>query len=432
MRIASLCLSLWVMVVVAGCAEWRAPRAGLTEEDEALLAAMVLRSPPVDPNNPDLERDDVAVFGQQLFFDQGLSFVDGGVGVDGGPPTFAVPTAGVSCADCHSPRTWFSDERPARNVSLGLSWTLRNSPSMVNVAFYETWGWDGRADALWAQAVHAYQAPATMAGTALRAARVLQRRYADRYLALYREPLPPELAPDHPQASRFEPPPGVALTPDAQAELDRIYDRFLKALAVYMSRLISRDAPFDRFAEGDELALTPAARRGLGLFLGKAGCIECHRGPAFTDNRFHVVGIGQSGPNVRADVGRELGLAELKRLRFRASSVVPEPSEADRGAFRTKSLRQVAMTAPYMHAGQLATLKDVVWFYNRGGDRDGAGTPSRFMVPLGLSEDEQSDLVLFLEALTGAPVEPRWACDNARETAPGMRRPFPACAGAPP
>lgn len=417
-----------VMALLSGCAEWKAPRPGLTEQDEALLSSMVLKAPPSDPKNPYLTDDAVAVLGQQLFFDQGLSFVDGGVGADGGAPTFAVPTAGVSCADCHSPRTWFSDERAARNVSLGLSWTLRNSPSMVNVAFYETWGWDGRADALWAQSVHAYEAEATMRGSPLRAARVLQARYADRYLAVFGDALPAELRPDHPDRARFEPQSG-ALTPEAQQALDRIYERFLKALATYVSRLVSRQAPFDRFAGGDDLALSAAQRRGLTLFFGKAGCVECHRGPAFTDNRFHALGIAQTGPNVRSDTGRELGLTALAGLRFRASPTVPAPTAADRGLFRTKSLRQVAETAPYLHAGQLATLKDVVWFYNRGGDREGLVPPSRFMVPLGLSEDEQADLVAFLTSLTGQPVEPRWACDNARETQPGMARKFPRCEG---
>ncbi len=105
------------------------------------------------------------------------------------------------------------------------------------------------------------------------------------------------------------------------------------------------------------------------------------------------------------------------------------PTAADVGRFRTKSLRNVSLTGPYMHAGQLETLKDVVWFYNRGGDRDGAGTPSPFMEPLGLSESEQSDLVLFLESLTGQPPDARWSCDNSCDTVRGMERRFgPPCA----
>jgi cytochrome c peroxidase len=151
-------------LVAAGCAQWRPPRPGLTEADEVLLTSMVLASPPVDPHNPYVARDDVAVLGQQWFFDEGLSYVDGGV-----------PRAGVACAQCHSPQTWYSDPQ-ARPLSLGLGLTGRNSPSLVNVAFYETWGWDGRADTLAGQVVHAYESAATMGGSALRAARVLQAR----------------------------------------------------------------------------------------------------------------------------------------------------------------------------------------------------------------------------------------------------------------
>ncbi len=91
-------------------------------------------------------------------------------------------------------------------------------------------------------------------------------------------------------------------------ELNRVYQRLLKAWAVYLSRLVSADAPFDRYARGDDHALSDPQRRGLSLFIGKAGCIECHKGPMFSDNRFASVGIGQVGVNVGAeDKGRAAG-----------------------------------------------------------------------------------------------------------------------------
>lgn len=390
------------VATLVGCAEWVAPRPGLTEQDEALLSSMVLKGKPVDPNNATLDDDAVAEFGQQLFFDRGLS----NVVTDGG---FVLATQGVACVQCHVPAAGFSDDRTARNVSFGLGWTARNSPTLLNVAFYEWWGWDGRADTLWGQAVHAYEAAGTMGGDRLRLTRALAARYPDRYQAVFHEALP-----------------DVPFAPTSE-EARRIYERSLKAWATYMSRLTSQDSPFDRFAQGDDHALSEGARRGLTLFFGKAGCVQCHRGPMFSDNQFHDLGIGQAGPNVaNVDKGRFTGLEKLKALQFRRAAEVPAPTATDVGRFRTKSLRNVSLTGPYMHAGQLETLKDVVWFYNRGGDRDGVGTPSVFLEPLGLTESEQSDLVLFLESLTGKPPDARWSCDNSRETVPGMKREFGA------
>ncbi len=398
-------------VVVCGCAEWTAPRPGLTEQDQVLLSSMVLSGAPVDPTNEFLADDVVAVFGQQLFFDKGLS----NVVTDGG---FELASNGVSCAECHQPSAAFSDDRGARNVSRGIEgrWTARNSPGLLNVGFYEWFGWDGRADTLWGQAANAYEPAATMGGSGLRLGRAVLARYADRYQAVFKEPLPDFTS------SRFDAP----LNAEAAAELNRVYQRLLKAWAVYLSRLVSADAPFDRYARGDDHALSDPQRRGLSLFIGKAGCIECHKGPMFSDNRFASVGIGQVGVNVGAeDKGRAAGLERLAVLPHRRTAQVPAPTAADLGQFRTKSLRSVSETAPYMHAGQLASLRDVVWFYDRGGDHAGVGETSRFMVPLGLSDGEQRDLVAFLESLTGAPPPSRWLCNNARPASAGEKRTNP-------
>lgn len=411
LRGKSVCIAA---VVVCGCAEWVAPRPGLTELDQLLLSTMVLSGAPVDPTNEFLADDAVAVLGQQLFFDKGLS----NVVTDGG---FELATNGVSCADCHQPGAAFSDDRGARNVSRGLGLTARNSPGLLNVGFYEWWGWDGRADTLWGQGANAYEAAATMGGSPLRLARAVQARYADRYQLVFGRALPDF------SAARFADP----MDATAAEELNRVYQHLLKALASYQSRLVSADAPFDRYASGDDHALSHGQRRGLSLFIGKAGCIECHKGPMFTDNRFHSVGIGQVGANVPAEEkGRVSGLERLAALKHRRTAMVPAPTPADLGLFRTKSLRTVSETAPYMHAGQLASLRDVVWFYDRGGDHAGLGETSAFMVPLGLSDGEQRDLVAFLESLTGAPPPERWRCNNARPASPGEQR-TNACAVTP-
>ena len=374
-----------------GCGSWRADPDGLTERDVALLQELVLTGrQPTHPGNDLVADPAVALLGQQLFFDNGLSpgAVDGTRGI-----------TPVNCATCHSPSEWFSDSRPDNNVSRGTGLTARNSPALVNVAFYDTFGWDGRADTLWGQCANAYEPGATMKGTPAFLLEAVRSRYADRYQAVFGQPLPAAGG-------------GVAV--------DDFYRNILKSWAAYLTRLTSADAPFDRFALGDRSALEGEQRRGLVLFLGKAGCIECHGGPMFSDNQYHSVGIGQSGRGVpETDLGREKGLSVLKglgdrRLRPDGAALPAAPTPEDRGLFRTKGLRQVAGTAPYFHAGQVATLKDVVRFYAQGGDHDGAGTVSPFLVPLHLTDDEQADLVSFLRSLTGAEIPAELRCDNAR------------------
>lgn len=146
--------------------------------------------------------------------------------------------------------------------------------------------------------------------------------------------------------------------------------------------MISTNSPFDRFIAGDKAALSDSARRGLELFQGKARCVLCHNGPNFTDNKFHNIGVPQTGP-LKEDPGR---YTVTKR-------------EADRGAFKTPSLRSVALTAPYMHTGSLKTLEEVMEFYNRGGD----AVPGKdiFMSALNLTEQDMKDLVEFMKSLTG-------------------------------
>jgi cytochrome c peroxidase len=214
-----------------------------------------------------------------------------------------------------------------------------------------------------------------------------------------------------------------------------------KVMAAYLMALNSTRAPFDLYAQGDRAALTPAQKRGLKLFIGKAGCIECHSGPAFNGvatarserDFYRSVGIAQRGPNVDAvDTGRASSIGLLLKDPFNSGGQFNDARDpdgrprlnrvaglstlpGDEGRFRIKGLRQVAKTAPYMHAGQLDTLADVVRFYNLGGDSGGfSGTRDRLMVPLGLTPDEELDLVAFMESLTGAPIPPSLTCNNAR------------------
>lgn len=296
---------------------------------------------PVPAHNPMTEAK--VELGRRLFFDRKLSS-------DGT----------ISCADCHRPDRAYADTVV---LSQGVRGQLspRNTPSLVNVAYRRQLMWDGRANSLEAQARYPLTHPREMAMTRARVEAVVR---ADA---------------EYPQLF------------DAAFGTPRIdFDRVSWALASYQRTLVAADSPFDQyFFEGEATALTPAARRGWALFQGKAGCIRCHRftaqAPFFSDGAYHNTGITWD----------RVELPDLGRYRHTRE-------RDDKGRFRTPSLRNVALTAPYMHDGRFATLDDVVEFYVAG------GIPNRFLdpllEPLALTEEERRDLVRFLESLTS----PQW------------------------
>ena len=178
-----------------------------------------------------------------------------------------------------------------------------------------------------------------------------------------------------------------------------------RVLAAFERELITPDTPFDRYVAGDDQALTPTQKRGLVLFHTKADCASCHSGPLFTDSSFRVQGVEQIGP------GQGLSTTNMG---------TPRPSGRDRGrfltsgnvfdlfAFRVVTLRQITLTAPYMHDGALETLEEVVDFYDRGGGDEPTIDPDRIdpaLTPLGLSAEEKTDLLAFMHALTDSSVK---------------------------
>jgi cytochrome c peroxidase len=155
-----------------------------------------------------------------------------------------------------------------------------------------------------------------------------------------------------------------------------------EAIASFERTVLSDGAPFDRWIAGDPDALSPAAHRGFDLFVGKANCAACHQGFNFTDNGFHNIGVRDSGA---PDPGR----------------FVYKKIASLQGAFKTPTLRDIALTAPYMHNGCYDTLEEVVEHYVRGGDVKDQLSPD--VRPLQLSAQEKSDLVEFMRALSSAP-----------------------------
>jgi cytochrome c peroxidase len=157
-------------------------------------------------------------------------------------------------------------------------------------------------------------------------------------------------------------------------------DGISKALAAFERTLVTEPSAYDRYARGDRDALSPAAERGRELFFGDAGCVRCHSGPHLTDGKFYRLAVSFKDDGLAGVTGKT----------------------EDRAKFRTPSLRNVGQTAPYMHDGSLNTLEDVVTFYYRTAPATTVGSlPIDIEALLGRSYSEISDIVAFLESLTG-------------------------------
>ncbi|HLU66135.1 MAG TPA: cytochrome c peroxidase [Kofleriaceae bacterium] len=403
-----------------------------TEEEWEIIEQFALTEPP--PSNPtNMYEDDLAAaeLGQMLFFEKGYA---GGIqvpndGSNGGLGTVGMTgeTGKVACADCHDPARYYTDGRSNPNaLSLGVRWTGRNAPSLVNVNYYIWGNWAGAHPWMWKQGAGGPESGANFSGNRLQFVHLLYRKYRDVYDAIFPVPLDPALDPEALDADRFPPSgkPKSAGAPDGPWEMMAAEDRAIvnrimanvgKALEAYERRLISQNAPIDRYIAGDHDALSPAAKRGLRLFIGKAACVDCHSGPIFSDQQFHNIGVPQD--SFRTDLGRYEDLPKALGSTFNGTGALSddpeageaklaglEPTEDMIGQFRTASLRHIAETGPYMHNGSLATLEDVVRFYNwGGGTANYPGVKHPAIVPLGLTQREEADLVEFLKSLTGEP-----------------------------
>ena len=313
------------------------PRDTLAAELPLAHVPMGLGSAPAAPEDNQTTRERVQL-GRKLFFDPGLS-------ADGT----------VSCASCHDPAHGFASAAP-RAVGVAGRTGTRNAPSILNRAYGKSFFWDGRTKTLEDQALEPIANPLEMGS---QISEVVARLQADA---------------DYRAAFATAYPNGVTA------------QNLGRALAAFERVLLSGDSRVDRFQAGDLTALSESQRIGLWLFESRGGCWRCHRGPNYTDEKFHNTGV--AALQSQADAGRCAFTGD----------------EVDRGRFKTPGLRGVARTAPYMHDGSLSTLREVVEYYNRGGGRAAGLDPA--IKPLGLSAEEIGHLVEFLQALDG---EDRWA-----------------------
>ena len=336
-----------------------------------------------DPSNRVSGSPAAIELGRQLFFDPRLS-----------------ANGTISCATCHRPDRLWADGVPR---STGLEPVDRNAISLVNVRWQRWFGWDGANDSLWAQSIRPLLDQREMAMSAEKVGALLR---------------------DDPQlACRYREAFGGAPPIDHQAALVNA----AKVLAAFQEMLVTGRTPFDEFRDalehGDEVQAArypAAARRGLKLFVGPAGCALCHVGPNFTNGEFHDTGISFFVRPGQVDPGRHAGIQRLRDSPFNLLGTYnddPKRSTAMRtrhvalqhrnwGEFRVPSLRNVALTAPYMHNGALASLRDVIRHYSEV-DEDRLHADGELLIrPLRLRDDEIDDLVNFLETLTAGPVEP--------------------------
>ncbi len=411
----------WTLVLAVPALTWPAPKGTRTTYTQAELAAIrrhAAASTQLPPDPTDRVSDDprAAALGQFLFFDRRLS-----------------ANGKFSCASCHRPSLAFTD---GRRFAKALGVDPRNTPTLINAADDRWFFRDGRADSMWSQTLDVMEDPRELGNDRLHLAHTI---HSDAELRRAYESIFGEL-PSLSDRSRFPAhgtpkAPGQSdkarawrrmSAPDRKA-VDRVFADVGKALEAYERRLISRDSPFDRFAEalrtGDTAGrklLSPAARRGLKLFVGNARCELCHSGKDFTDGAFHNVGLATLAGEA-ADTGREKGIRELLTSPFNAAgsySDAPHGETAQRlgfqpspksmrGAFKTPTLRNVALTAPYFHDGRFATLKKVVEIYAKGPAKDAriVGTRERTLdlIPH-LTPAQVNDLVAFLKTLNSEPL----------------------------
>lgn len=290
----------------------------------------------VQQANPRKEPTSIEELGELLFFDPLLS-----------------RDRSVSCGSCHKPEFAFADNVP---LSFGVDSTpgTRNTPSAMNVSARSFFFHDGRAGSLEEQAIGPIENPVEMDIPIGEVVRRLNEdpEYSKFFMKLF----------------------GKKATRENVAE----------AIAAFELTLETSDTPFDRYMQGNENALSEAAKRGQVIFNEKAKCFDCHFGPDFTGDEF-----------------RNIGLYNGKDLNDEGRYIVTK-DKSDLGRFKVPGLRNVAVTAPYMHNGMFASLREVIDYYDDPKQfvKESVNIDTLLRKPLGLTEEEKQDLEAFLESLT--------------------------------
>jgi cytochrome c peroxidase len=438
--------ALVIAAVLVGCAPTvDDPDPQITPEAMTALRALHYDAspPPPDPSDRVADDPEAAAFGQRLFFDPSFSgrLLEGDN--DGTNATLGSQgeSGRVSCAGCHIASAGFVDTRsPHQQVSLGAQWTLRRTPTLLEIAFAPLYNWDGRRDAIWNQALGVMESERELNSSRLFVAEQIFRTHRAEYERVFGVTMPPlDDASRFPQLTsdttgcieqrgtggstfvcRGRPGDGAdydGMTAGDQQIVTTVVVDATKAIEAYVRQLRCGPGRFDDWLDGDTAALDRAEQRGAALFVGAAGCVQCHGGPRLTDDAFHDVGLSPAVVAVAIHDIDDRGAAEGVALALDDPMSTAGPySDGDRhalpavtpaleGAFRTPTLRCVDGHPSYMHTAQIGSLEDVVSFFDRGGDPSGySGTNE--LHALHLSARDRADLVAFLGALTGPGPQP--------------------------
>ena len=391
-----------VLVLLATIASVTASgRGGWTDAQLEELRSMSLaglESLPGDPTNRVADDPRAADLGRRLFFDTRLS-----------------SNGRVACSTCHLPDRGFQD---GIALAHGVGATARRTMPIAGVARSPFLFWDGRKDSLWAQALGPLESPVEHGGTRAQYAHVVAESYAREYTQLFgalpdlsRVPRAAGPVADRQAASAWS-----ALSRAQRDDVTRVFVNAGKAIAAYERRIEFGASRFDRYVAAVTMGqsgpniLTDDEVAGLRLFIGKANCTQCHSGPLLTSNEFHNTGVPPR-PELALDHGRLAGATAVLSDEFNCRSqwsdarercselefIVAGEHTLDR-AYKVPSLRNVAERAPYMDAGQLATLADVLDHYNRA---PAAATGHSELSPLRLKAIELRQLEAFLRTLSG-------------------------------
>jgi cytochrome c peroxidase len=358
-----------------------------------------------DPSNRYGDDPRAAALGHRLFFETRLS-----------------SNGEVACATCHLPGREFQDDLP---LARGVGVTDRRTMPIAGMAYSPWQFWDGRKDSQWAQALGPLESPVEHGGSRAEYLHVVARHYRAEYEEVFGAL--PDLATVPRKAGPVDEPVARAawdaLASDAREDITRVYANIGKAIAAYERRIQYGPSRFDDFVAAlvrDRRApkgiLTSEEIAGLRLFIGEAECVNCHNGPLFTDNHFHNTGVA-AVPGLPEDLGRAAGARLVANDEFNCRSRFSDagPAECDEldylvtdshelvRAFKPPSLRNVADRPPYMHAGQIATLREAIDHYDRAPAAPAGHSELR---PLKLGRPERDQLEAFLRALSGPTVAP--------------------------
>lgn len=384
-----------------------------TDAEKTVLGSMALAALPPAPSDPSnaFESDSRAVeLGRRLFSEVRFS-----------------KNGQVSCSTCHSPDHQFQDGLP---VGKGVGTGARRTMPIAAAAYSPWLFWDGRKDSLWSQALGPLEDPVEHGGNRLQFAHVLNDHYKAAYESVF-GPMPSLAAlPEHasPLGDSQLRNAWDSIPSSRRDEVNRVFANLGKAIAAYERTIRYGESRFDQYVKAVQArdasglhALSMQEVNGLRLFIGKGQCSTCHNGPLLSDQSFHNTGVPPRD-QTRPDRGRAPATAKVARDEFnclgRYSDAKPDDCAELRfmsaddpgmeGAFKTPSLRNVALRAPYMHAGQFATLTDVIAHYARSPAaavghselaHQGKGHAER--PPIRLSEQEAKDLAAFLQSLSG-------------------------------